>query len=477
MPRSKLVMTLLSLTSLVLSDFEDCKKVSLTSNKLGLSSLEIAGEDFKSDGATSSDKLEIKFDSKTSITEPVSIQKDQYDGFFCWTDSKESFSPLEPCKNYIVHAEKQTRYFPNSMRCYRAVDSADPSQTSFILILNRINQKENIWKSLHTQNSYELSIRFLAAMTDWVKDTISFVEPLIDESDKLIKGKITRKMKKKEEKTVEKNGKQVKETSEKEIDEEVDAMLINSKYWFTSLVVERSPDDRIFVRYRYISTVVDDPADKNRVSAIVEDVFRIVKNFFYFNTSCFSIIHETVEMFKGKELWALLKNHPGYPRNYGLIMDLLKKGYIGIVTENGPMVSLSHDLAHMYLIQTVIFGYCIREIRFTQQQLTGLNILLRSLFSRDIFFKTFDESEEFEAFFRWNEDKIITAPSDSSEQSADFEKTEVGKFFKDFGIVDHPPFMSKADRIKAESARHFLQMQAKANDWKLDLKKPLKRAN
>jgi len=433
MIRLKLILAILATCGYVLGDFEDCEVVDLNSFELSKFSLVIKRE------VQGSDKFDhllinLSFDADTFIVKPIEISEGLYDGFFCSTENKDMISPLGPCKNYIVHAEKQTKLFSNSMKCFRATSSSEPSETSFILVLNRINP-QNTWEVLWKQNLYESQIRFLLAVTDWVNDSLGFVEPLINESNKLIEEEVSQTIKHENR----------DETREPKV------RKLNPQHWFLSLIVERLSDDRIFVRYRYINTKADDMADKKRIAVLVEEVFRLIKNFFYFNTSCFSIIQEVVEKYKDSNIWSVLKNHPGYPRNFGLVLDFLKQGYIGIFDENGTPSQLPYDLAHMYLIQTVVFGYCTREIRFTQQQLTGLNILLKSLFTRDIFFQSFEDHEDFEAFFLLNKDCLAFPPTDSSDVSPEVDTSGIGKFFKDFDIVDHPPFKTK---VKRESGRN-----------------------
>jgi hypothetical protein len=421
----KFLLHFLCLVSFALSDFEDCSIASEFTIESDSISLKLNGEE-----------LRFKVQDAVVTLEDSEDAKDA--GFFCEAKGESEYDALEPCRNYVVHAEKQMRLFPDSMKCYR---SKETSVNSFILVMNRANRTDNVYKFLEKNNVYEQHIRFLAAVVDWVRSTAGYIEPLMDDNQRLRKDKEPQK------------------------DTEIDR--VNENHWFNTLVFEQTPDGAMFVRYRHINTQVQNPEDKSRVSAVVEEVFRFVKNFFYFGESCYSIIAQTADTFSGQNLWLVLKNHPGFPRNFGFIIDLLKNGYLGINNgKNGERFALNAEHKHKYLIQAVVFGYCTREIQYSQPQLTGLLMLLKSLFAVDVFFDSLDDSEEFESVFQWKNDNIAVRPSNPKLDAPDFAETTTGEFFIQRGIVDNPPFMSQAERKQANEDRLKALRERKAEKSK-----------
>ena len=104
-------------------------------------------------------------------------------------------------------------------------------------------------------------------------------------------------------------------------------------------------------------------------------------------------------------------------------------------------------------MKIVIFSFCLKQLKFTSDQLAGLHAIINSFFIPDQFF---DRQRDVEAFYNYFIDNKGNLLENQSSKESDFDGKESPfmQYFESLNIGDHPanPVVSKGSELDRTTA-------------------------
>lgn len=287
---------ILALFRVVLADFE--------SICIRLDSMIKIGDEIKLNGQEAPGLKDNKFGPKIEMSlkltgdfiQPteliVSNIKNKYDGFVCSQSQEQNQSKLatsiDACKAYIHAVDFHSKIMTDSMICFWTIDNEVLTADS-IIVLNRISEisSNNPWDLIFQRNSYEYAMKFFDSLIQWIRRTLGKVEPIIDQDNRL-------------------------------------------NDWKHNLIMEETETGQVFVRYRFITGQYSMMETSWRENMMIEELFKLLKNFFYVDAPCQQVIVDMFQKYAGHKIWLQLKKQTSFPRNYAVIYELIQHQFFAI---------------------------------------------------------------------------------------------------------------------------------------------------
>jgi len=261
------------------------------------------------------DNVEINIstsESRPNLLEKVDLNSmgfaGSYDGFFCGGRAEEG--DTRACKKYLMHASHQMDLFPRSLICFKKMSSEGKS--TFVVVLNSWLDKDSPFHHIQKQNSFKFAMRFLEALTLWVRDSVADLIPIAKLSDHPDKTN---------------NFKSITDNADKMSGSRCPAESANIKElftrqeWYRDLIINRTAFGGVYARYRFID--VTKPSNENEDSRkeTVRQLYRFIEKFVYFDGSCTDIVKNSFHLWDGEALLKIFKESYRFPEDWISIYD------------------------------------------------------------------------------------------------------------------------------------------------------------